>query len=364
MKFETGDKVVVKLTNEDGEVTEIINDKMVMVKVRGVEFPTYVEQLDFPYFKMFYKEPVKLATTGSNYADVMAEKLSNGDPLVGRPKKYIDDLRKEKPTPKYRVTEGVWLLFFPVFNKDVFNDDVVEELKIYLVNQTDHALKFTFKLNYKGITDFEITNTIAAIGDFYIMNIDFEKLNDYPSFDFEFSLAKEAKNKADYYEASYKPKAKQLFQKINELLVKGDAFFNTQLFMKFPDKKPEPVKEDTFDMSKLGNAGFKIYDAKKIKQNLPPAQSVIDLHIEKLSNNPQQLNNAQMLDLQLLTFEKYYELAIAHGLPEFTVIHGIGEGVLKNEIHERLRLKKQVSSFVNQYHPWYGYGATEIKLKG
>jgi hypothetical protein len=36
MKFEGGDKVVVNQTNEEGEVIDIINDKMVMVEVRGV----------------------------------------------------------------------------------------------------------------------------------------------------------------------------------------------------------------------------------------------------------------------------------------------------------------------------------------
>ena len=55
MKFEVGDKVVVRLTNEDAEVVEVINERMVMVNVRGVKFPAYTAQLDFPYFKQFSK---------------------------------------------------------------------------------------------------------------------------------------------------------------------------------------------------------------------------------------------------------------------------------------------------------------------
>jgi dsDNA-specific endonuclease/ATPase MutS2 len=42
------------------------------------------------------------------------------------------------------------------------------------------------------------------------------------------------------------------------------------------------------------------------------------------------------------------------------IIHGVGTGKLKDEVHESLRLKKEVKSFVNQYNPLYGYGATEI----
>jgi hypothetical protein len=53
MKYEVGDKIVVNATNEDGRVLEIMNEKMVMIEVRGVKFPAYTDQIDFPYFKMF-----------------------------------------------------------------------------------------------------------------------------------------------------------------------------------------------------------------------------------------------------------------------------------------------------------------------
>ena len=56
MKFEVNDKVVVKHSNDDGVVKEIINDKMVLVEVRGVKFPVYTDQLSFPYFKMFTQQ--------------------------------------------------------------------------------------------------------------------------------------------------------------------------------------------------------------------------------------------------------------------------------------------------------------------
>ena len=45
------------------------------------------------------------------------------------------------------------------------------------------------------------------------------------------------------------------------------------------------------------------------------------------------------------------------------VIHGVGKGKLKDEIHEILRHKKEVKSFINRYTNLYGYGATEIFLK-
>ncbi len=72
------------------------------------------------------------------------------------------------------------------------------------------------------------------------------------------------------------------------------------------------------------------------------------------------MSNYEIVSLQLKTFEKFYHLAVLHHQPSLIVIHGIGEGKLRDEIHDILRLKKEVKSFVNQYDPRFGYGATEI----
>jgi hypothetical protein len=342
MKFEVNDKVVVKHSNDDGVVKEIINDKMVLVEVRGVKFPVYTDQLSYPYFKMFTQQ--------------LAEKKPA--------KKYIEDVRKEKKAPKYKVAEGVWLLFFPVFNKDVFDDDVVESLKIYLVNQTDNGLKFHYWLRLKGEVEMELQNEIYALTDFYLMDIDFEQLNDNPSFDFEFNLLSEDKSKAEYFEASYKPKAKQVFKQIENIRQKGEAFFSTQLFKEYPGrpKTPEPVVESPWNLNRLSEVGFKVVNNKRV-YNEPPPPSVLDLHIEKLTDNYAGMSAAEKLAFQLGVFEKYMEKAELHYLQHVFIIHGIGKGRLKDEIHELLKLRPSVKSFVQQYHPWYGNGATEVFLQ-
>ena len=53
MKYQIGDKIIVLHSNEEGEVIDIISDKMVMINVRGVKFPAYMDQIEFPYFKRF-----------------------------------------------------------------------------------------------------------------------------------------------------------------------------------------------------------------------------------------------------------------------------------------------------------------------
>ena len=100
--------------------------------------------------------------------------------------------------------------------------------------------------------------------------------------------------------------------------------------------------------------------ASKIKENIPPARSVVDLHIEKLMDRNSHLTNAEILHFQIEAFEKWVELAQLNHLPSMIIIHGVGTGKLKNEIHELLKVKKGVKSFVNQYSDFYGYGATEV----
>ena len=340
MKFEIGDKVTVLHSNEDGEVVDIINDKMVMVDVRGVKFPAYTDQLDFPYFKQFTQKKI------------FQEK---------KPKAYIDQLPKEKrsASPGTKYPAGVWLMFLPKFETDEFGDDIVDLLKVHLINGTDTGYQFHYRVNYLGKTGFELKNELFANQDFYLHDVPFEQLNDNPVFECEFALLNPDKAKAEFYETSLKLKAQQVFKRIEEIKLKGEPTFSYKLFDVYPAK----LEEEKIEMSPLVAAGYKMYEASKARHHLPPARTVVDLHIEKLTDDWERLSNFEMLTLQLKEFEKYYELAVAHRQPSLIFIHGLGTGRLRDEIHEQLRLKKEVKSFVNQYHASYGYGATEVFLQ-
>lgn len=335
MKYQLGDRVLILHSNEEGEIIDFINDKMVMVDVRGVRFPVYLDQIDFPYFKRFSEKKIQPSK---------------------KPRQFIDDLKKEDPSPDKKIVDGVWLTFLPVMETDEFGDEIVEELKLHLVNRTETAYQFVYKLNYYGKTDFELQNRINPFEDFYLHDIPFADLNDNPSFDLDFSLVQGEKAKADHFESSLKLKPKQLFARIEEIRQKNLATFSHRLFEKYPDR----VFEDSLDLGRLAGKGYKIYNAREARQHLEPARSVVDLHIEKLSDDWKHLGNYDILMIQLRAFEKYYDLALAHRQPSLIVIHGVGKGKLRDELHDILRLKREVKSFVNQYDPRFGYGATEI----
>ncbi|MGL6269620.1 MAG: Smr/MutS family protein, partial [Chitinophagaceae bacterium] len=334
--YQIGDRIILLHSGEEGNIIDFINKQMVMVDVNGVQFPVYLDQVDFPYFKKF---------TEKNVAKEVKKII---------PK--IENLKKEKTSAKYKVGEGVWLSFLPVFDKDIFDDDVVEYFRVSLVNQTQDHLKFSYTLKYTGSLDFELSNEIFPLSDFYLHDITLESFNDSPRFTFEFTLKTPDKKRGAHIEAEFKIKAKQIFQKIEEIRKNQQANFSYVLFEHWPDKPDN----DRMDTSMLSMAGYKIYDAAQIKSNLENAQSVVDLHIERLTDNWKKLSPYAMLDLQLKTFEKFYELSVLHRQPQLIIIHGVGTGRLRDEIHDLLRLKKEVKSFVNQYHHSYGYGATEI----
>jgi len=178
-------------------------------------------------------------------------------------------------------------------------------------------------------------------------------MNDSPKFEFDFSLINPNKKKAEHFESVFKIKAKQLFQKIEEMRLKNEPTFSFNLFESYPDKVEEVIPDYNYSYGRL-------YDASRAKEKLEPARSVVDLHIEKLTDNWRGLSNFEILTIQLHNFEKYYNLAIAHRQPNLIVIHGVGTGKLRNEIHEILKLKREVKSFANQYHANFGFGATEI----
>lgn len=339
MKYQVGDKILVLHSNEEGEVIDIINEKMVMIQVRGVKFPAYMDQIDFPYYKRFTEK-----------------KLFPSEPR----KKYVEDLPKEKKVSKpleKKVADGVSLSFFPKFKTDEFGDDIVTDLKIHLINRTELAYNFIYSLQFFGKQEFDLRAEVMPFSDFYLHDVDFEDMNDSPAFVFEFSLLKADKKKADYYEASVKLKPKQLFERIELLKEKGEATFTYKLFDTYP---PRPF-DDYVDTPVP--KGTKVYSLKDIRQHILPARTVVDLHIEKLSDDWKHLSNGEILQLQLKEFEKWYEAALANYQPQLIVIHGIGSGKLRDEIHEILKTRREVKSFVNQYHPSFGYGATEIFFK-
>jgi dsDNA-specific endonuclease/ATPase MutS2 len=88
----------------------------------------------------------------------------------------------------------------------------------------------------------------------------------------------------------------------------------------------------------------------------------IDLHIEELTESHAGLSNAEIIQLQLKIFRKAINEAIEMRLRKLIVIHGVGLGVLREEIRKELADYPGYDYHDADYRR-YGQGATEIIIR-
>lgn len=333
MKFEIGDKVLLLHSGEEGIIVEELDKEMVKVDVNGMVFPVYIDQIDFPYFKNFTERKLSLKK----------QKIVPGEFLP-----------VEKTRPVKRRENGVSLSFFPEYDHSVA-EPLVQTLKIYLINETSINYHFNYSLLLNNHLGMEVKNDLHPFTNFYLQDLPFESLNDHPKFELNFSLEKPDENKEENHLVIFKLKARQFIEKLHNMENRGEATFSHLLFKNYPAKIPE--SEEKWDLPSLDR---KIKFVKHINEPFQLPQYEVDLHIEKLTDQYNHLTPADMLAIQLSEFRRQLDTAIARHQFSLIVIHGIGKGTLRNEVHEILKQTLEVKSFVNQYNPRYGYGATEI----
>lgn len=143
----------------------------------------------------------------------------------------------------------------------------------------------------------------------------------------------------------------------------------------FKSKGKAPVLEKDGYVFRLDQSGSDL-DVQQLNQELNPPRGVekpisqqfsrpakeIDLHIEKLSDEHEFLSNSDKLKVQMEAFEKNLNYAIATGMDEITFIHGIGNGVLRKEIHRYLSQINHIKYFKDTHKSNFGYGATLVKI--
>ncbi|MCK7555300.1 hypothetical protein MKQ70_09915 [Chitinophaga sedimenti] len=211
MKYSVGDTILILHSKEEGKVVDIMSNDMLMVEVKGVTFPVYYDQIDFPYFHRFTAQK-----------DIYVPK-----PLRG------EEIKKEKPFPVTREETGVFLSILPVWITDGY-DERVSILKYHLLNETARTYNVHFQIFLGNQLHLEIKNEVHPFQHFYLADLLFEQLNDQPRFEFTFSLKPADPKMAASFSKGWKVKAKQLFLQLNELKVKEQATISYPLFEQYP----------------------------------------------------------------------------------------------------------------------------------
>lgn len=94
------------------------------------------------------------------------------------------------------------------------------------------------------------------------------------------------------------------------------------------------------------------------ERNVPKME--VDLHIHQLTKSTRGMTNFDMLNLQLDTAKRQLEFAINKRIQKVVFIHGVGEGVLKEEL--KYLFKKYPVDFYDAEYQKYGMGATEVYI--
>ncbi|RLD85114.1 MAG: DNA mismatch repair protein MutS [Bacteroidetes bacterium] len=96
----------------------------------------------------------------------------------------------------------------------------------------------------------------------------------------------------------------------------------------------------------------------KVKNNNKSEIFEVDLHIYELVSSEKGMSNFEMLQIQISTAKNNLEMAIRNRQQRIVFIHGIGAGILKNELYKLF--KKYPLEYYDASYQKYGQGATEV----
>lgn len=153
----------------------------------------------------------------------------------------------------------------------------------------------------------------------------------------------------------------KLFEQITSCQLKNEPTFSYLLFDDFTaiennKKLPVPTQNLPFVKAKAAETTSALHTIE-----LPKYE--VDLHIDALMPDNKGMNKSEIIIFQLETARHYLQLALVHRLDRMVLIHGIGKGKLKEELHNILSKMPDVDHFVNEWHGRYGFGATEVFFK-
>ncbi|MCC6186259.1 MAG: Smr/MutS family protein [Chitinophagaceae bacterium] len=327
MKFSEGDKMLIKRTGEEGFVVTIIDNKMVSVRVGKTVFPIHIDEIDHPYFKWF---------TEKNKENQQKEKkLKEQIPL--------EKLDFAKP----KLATGIHLLFMPVF-ANVDMEERVTKVKIFAVNHSHFTVLLKYGVRVNDAIIFTHQANMQPFSDIYLHHLDWELMQDIPRFEWE--LSELLSSQYTQHKDLLKIKSAKLFAHITALQQQNLPTFQYTLLQEFSlkPKEKEFVKIEAI--------------VPKTKQKITSIKDIpkyeVDLHFEALLPDAKGLTNAEILQIQIATLNKYLQLAISNQQDKMVIVHGIGKGVLRNEVIKILKSNEFVHNIESGWQAGYGFGAT------
>ncbi len=330
-----GDKVRLLHFKGEGIIRRVIDEKMVEVELEeGFSMPTLKSEVVL----IAKEEAIQFKTNQTFQEDNQTNNNTTSSKLL-----FAD--------------KGIFVAFFAINDK---------RHSLYFINNTDFELPFTITeesdQTYQGLSAGCLQPKSMQI----VHEVTLENFEKWGTYIFQILyLRKGTHYMREPLVKRMKFRASTFFKSKQNAPVLNKTAYTFQIDR---DEKDDfldiaQIEEVKIDPQKLMEQMFEKKGEIPLQINVSKPEAEVDLHIEKITNDYGFMDNASILKLQLDLFEKKLENAIASGMKEIIFIHGIGNGLLRNEIHKRLSKNTEIKFFEDAKKEKFGYGATLVKMK-
>jgi dsDNA-specific endonuclease/ATPase MutS2 len=148
----------------------------------------------------------------------------------------------------------------------------------------------------------------------------------------------------------------------NGIKILSEDFFEMTFSSVELIKKPiEDIPISNKDLEKVILSELSINKTPRKTNTKTPRILEIDLHIHELIDDARYLSNFEILNIQLKNAKNRLEWAIKKRMKSIVFIHGVGQGVLREELYTLFRRYDNLEYFDADYQT-YGVGATEVRI--
>lgn len=326
-KFSVGDKVSFKNEPQTGIITGFRKKDMVMVEVDGFEIPVHASEL------------------------ILIEKAPT--PEIPSVLPGTETAVKKENKFSWLQQDALFLLAAPAEKLQVFTGPV----NYWLVNHTSlHALfTVSFLKDEEYIT--LAKGTVNAGEDILLFRKTREELSEWKKMNVQLIYFSE-----NLFELK-RPQSHDtsvLMPDLKEETTGAEGLFNYAKVMMLADfSEKEIALEKLKEHFRSGTYFGKI---KQHQHAVLKNEDIIDLHIEKITDDFQSLDAASILRMQLEVFRRELDHAIRHHYYRIIFIHGIGEGVLRQALMDELKFYPGLSAKPASFQK-FSHGAIEIRLR-
>lgn len=339
-----GTRVRLRYTGENAVVVSRIDDDTLMVRLEDapdVEIPAFEEDLLPP------AAPLKVPPSGAR---------TSSQPLEAPPRRQITSAQAVSNP------QGISLVFEPMPGRD----GSVSRYTVWLLNDTNQEGVFEMILDTDARVVLKAEGKIGAATALELGTMLADDLSDHPEARLTCRRISTEGLEAPV-ERQVRIRPKTFFNARQAVPILGVEAHRLILLEKLtapPPKRSETdlrelARQHTRKPAQTTHPNVRPIDPYNVVE-LAQFSNEIDLHAEKLLPNYEKLDPRQILHLQLAHFRNFLDKAIRLGIPRVFIIHGVGEGKLREAVAEELRRHPAVWKFKNEYHRKYGYGATEV----